>query len=73
MADRAIAQAPDLFIMMHEHGVRAAGVNFLSKTMRETFHHLDERNMIMAEDDEVDKKMDTQHDDQPFEDANGVS
>ena len=59
--------------MMHEHGVRAARVNFLTKAVCEALHHFDEGHMIVAEDDEIDEKVDAKHNDESFEDADGVS
>ena len=57
---------------MNEHGVRAAWIDVFTKAVRETLHHLDEGNVIMAEDDEINEEVDAEHDDKSLEDADGV-
>ena len=72
VADGAETQSADLVVAMHEHGVRAARINVFAKFMSKLLQDVDQRDVVVAEDDEVDEEVHYEHDDQCFHDALGV-
>ncbi len=72
VADGAVAQAADLLVLVNEHGVRAARIDVFPKFMSKLFQDLDQRDVVVAEDNEVDEQVHHEHNDQCFHDTLGV-
>ncbi len=72
VADGAETQAAYLLVLVNEHGVCAARIDIFSKFMSKFFQDVDQRDVVVAEDDKVDEQVHHEHDDQGFHDALGV-